>query len=353
MMEIRLSFAPGEVRIALLKDDELLDAALWLPGKPDGWGDVHVARITTHSPTLGGAFVELAAPSPLTGFLTGKKLPPEGSLVCARIIRGAQNGKGVRLKLHPLPQGSELGIAPRRLSSGPTPLEEMAQRYKDAPILLDSARLAASLPTYLRPRIQRVPQSFDETLEAEWAALLSPEAELSPLKAHITPTPALTAIDLDSASQPDFATNVACFPALLRQIRLRNLSGTILIDPAGVKSNKRPALVPFLEKANAQEDDPLAPRILGITPSGLLEITRPRRRAALHEHYTSPHGQALAILHQILAEGLTGAQLSAPPAIIHALENDLSALDDFHYETGRKLTLQCRPLSPTSCWSLS
>ncbi|MCQ0041830.1 MAG: ribonuclease E/G [Bombella sp.] len=352
-MEIRLASAPGEIRIALLKDDALLDAALWRPGAPDGWGDVHIVRITAHAPALGGAFVELASPA-CTGFMKGRRLPPEGSLVRAQVTRSAQNGKGLRLRALPWPEDMEAGTAPRRLTSGPTPLDEiLGLAPSDCPILTDSAALAARLPPRLHARLHRVSRSFDEVLEADWAALTSPDAQVGPLTAHITPTHALTAIDLDAHQTPDFAANLACFGPLLREIRLRNLSGTILIDPAGVRSSKRPALVPFLRKAADREQDPLQPRITGITPGGLLEMTRPRHRAPLHELYASPHGQGLAILQRIASEGLKGDRLHAPPAIIQALEADSGALEDLFHLTGHRLTLLSHPVSPSSCWSLS
>lgn len=352
-MEIRLASAPGEIRIALLKDDALLDAALWRPGAPDGWGDVHVVRITAHAPHLGGAFVELAGPAS-TGFMKGRKLPAEGSLVWAQVTRSAQNGKGLRLRAIPVPDGAETGEAPRRVTAGPTPLDDILQQVSaNCPLIVDDAALAARLPASLHSRLKRVSRSFDEVLDADWAALSSPDATVGPLIAHITPTHALTAIDLDAHQNPDFAANLACFGPLLREIRLRNLSGTILIDPAGIRSNKRPALVPFLRKTADREQDPLQPRITGITPSGLLEMTRPRHRAPLHELYASPHGQGLAILQRIISEGLKGDTLHAPPAIIRALEADPVALEDLFHATGQRLTLHSHPVSPPSCWSLS
>ncbi|MCX5616469.1 ribonuclease E/G [Bombella sp. TMW 2.2559] len=352
-MEIRLASAPGEIRIALLKDDTLLDVTLWRPGAPDGWGDVHVVRITAHAPHLGGAFVGLTGPTE-TGFMKGRKLPAEGSLVCAQVTRSAQNGKGLRLRALPVPDGVEAGTAPRLITPGPTPLDDiLRQAPDDCPLIVDDAALAARLPASLHSRLKRVSRSFNDVLEADWAALTSPDASVGPLIAHITPTHALTAIDLDAHQNPDFAANLACFGPLLREIRLRNLSGTLLIDPAGVRSSKRPALVPFLRKAADREQDPLQPRITGITPSGLLEMTRPRHRAPLHELYSSPHGQGLVLLQRIVSEGLKGNQLHAPPAIIRALEADPVALEDLFHATGQRLTLHSHPVSPSSCWSLS
>ena len=37
--------SPGEVRVAALDGDALLDAAIWRPGAPDGVGDLHRGRV--------------------------------------------------------------------------------------------------------------------------------------------------------------------------------------------------------------------------------------------------------------------------------------------------------------------
>jgi len=75
--------------------------------------------------------------------------------------------------------------------------------------------------------------------------------------------------------------NTALIPEIARQILLRNLSGAILIDFAGMKSSARPKLLPALEQA--LKADPLNPRCLGFSHLGFAEITRPRVRPPLHE----------------------------------------------------------------------
>ncbi|MXV36443.1 MULTISPECIES: ribonuclease E/G [unclassified Saccharibacter] len=351
MIELRLSGSPGEVRIALLEDDTLVDVALWRPGAPDGWGNIYDVRVKTVVPSLDGAFIQTDQGA--DGFLTSRKKITEGSLLCAQLIRCAQNGKGARFKPIARPASLPPATEPRLLQCGPSALEELVERAPHAPIIVDDMTVAAALPAALKSRVQRVPKSFDTVLEGEWDALMQPSASLGPFIAHFSPTPALTAIDLDSASHPDFATNVACFPELLRHIRLRNLSGTLLIDPAGVRSRKRPALVPFLKKAVEQEKDPLQPRVTGVTPSGLLELTRPRRRPPLHELMRSPHGQGLAILRQIIRDNLPGQTLHAPPEIVHALEEDPDALSECVRTRCQPLALHVAPPSSSCCWNLS
>ena len=45
MPVIRASVSPGEVRVALLQDDTLLDYRLERPARPEGLGDLHRARV--------------------------------------------------------------------------------------------------------------------------------------------------------------------------------------------------------------------------------------------------------------------------------------------------------------------
>ncbi len=69
------------------------------------------------------------------------------------------------------------------------------------------------------------------------------------MRALIEPTAALVAIDVDMAAATagrdakqakQEAANRAALPALARQIRLRNLSGAILVDLAGLSMRRRP-----------------------------------------------------------------------------------------------------------------
>ena len=77
------------------------------------------------------------------------------------------------------------------------------------------------------------------------------------------------------------AANRAALPELVRQIRLRNLSGAILVDLAGLSLRRRAALAEPLRAALAT--DPVGPRLLGFTAGGLAEIQRPRLHPPLHE----------------------------------------------------------------------
>lgn len=357
MRECRLAWSPGEARIAICDEDTLIDFAIWRPGMPDGYGDLHAVRVQKAVSALGGAFVALAGGG--SGFLTGTHR--EGELVAARVTRSAQNGKGLRLKPYgSLPEGCD---APCLVARGPSPLETLASRYGDAPIFCDDPALMALLPPGLRPRLERVSQAFDPVLQSRCDDLMAPLTALpNGLWATITPTPALTAIDLDDP-MPDqrrqmdgFMANRHAFPALAAEIRMRNLSGAILIDPAGVALRKRPALVPLL--AEAFGDDPQQAKALGATALGLLEVVRTRGRPPLHELATSPGGLGLAALRQILNERESTTQggsprLKASLGVVRALEADRQALAGFALEWGAALTLVMDPGYPDSFWSFT
>lgn len=369
MIECRIAWSPGEARIAVCDENGLVDFALWRPGMPDGYGDIHAVRVQKSAPALGGAFVLLENGS--TGFLTGTHA--EGALVTARVTRSAQNGKGLRLKPDTAERAGYVSTStdsttrdrPVLLTHGPSPLEELAARYPEARLCCDAPALMALVPPALRPRIDRVSRAFDDVLEAECDDLLSPHAELAHgVRASFTPTPALTAIDLDDPN-PDqrrqmdgFNANRHAFSALARQIRMRNLSGAILVDPAGVPLRKRPALGKFL--AEALQGDPMQPKMLGATALGLLEIVRTRGRPPLHEALASPGGRGLLALREILRDRndrQPGRQRGGAPvlraslAVTRALEADRDALAQFSLEWGATLSVTMMPDYPDSYWS--
>ncbi len=352
---LRASASPGEVRIALTGGDGALhDYAIWRPGAPDGVGDVHCGRVIARVPAMAGMFVSLASGE--EGFLPDTKAGADlasGALIGVRITRGAQGGKGPRLERVYVPD-TDLGrIA--RLAPGPSPLAELAAGHPEAPVLVDDLALAAELRSTLGARVRYTPAAFDAVTEDAIAALAEPAATIfGGVRAWFHPTPALTAIDLDTAgatearaakSLAQAALNRAVLPALARQIRLRNLSGAILVDFAGMKSRKRAALAPALSAALAE--DPLKPRLLGFTALGFAEILRPRLRPPLHERQRGAHAAGLAALRALLAECRHAPgrppRLVASPAIVSALEADQVARADFTREAGREWRLASDP----------
>ncbi len=276
------------VRIALLNRDVLTEFFLWDPANPDGVGDIMTARVAARMPAMAGSFVDLG--SGQTGFLpdsAGAKTLTEGAYLTVRVTRAAQGGKGVRLAAAEGIPAEKPGLMRR----GPGPLVELAGRFPAARIVLDDYALIASLRPALEGRMDYRADAFDAVLEDEVAALAAPTAALPHGAAmHIGLTAALTAIDIDAGAATadaagkaasQLALNTAIIPEICRQIVLRNLSGGILIDFAGMKPAARQKLTAPLAAALAA--DPLKPRFLGFSNLGYAELSRPRVRPPLHE----------------------------------------------------------------------
>jgi hypothetical protein len=150
------------------------------------------------------------------------------------------------------------------------------------------------------------------------------------------------------------ALNRAVLPALAGQIRLRNLSGAIVADLAGLSPRKRAALGPDFIAALAK--DPLHPRFLGFTALGLAEIVRPRIHPPLHELLAGALAQGLAALRAVVAEFSRDPRempaIRAHHTVVAALHADPVALPDVVRRTGRQVTLRSDPSLPATAWVL-
>ncbi|HVE20602.1 MAG TPA: ribonuclease E/G [Acidocella sp.] len=278
---IAVSRRAEQVRIALLAGDVLREFWIWDRARPDGVGDVYTGRVEAVMPALAGRFVELGG---VSGFLpdsAGGKTLPEGSFATFIVTRAAQGDKGPRLAA----AGGTPADRPGLLRRGPGPLLDLCARHPAEPVLLDDYALIAELRPALEGRMRFDAAAFDAVLEDEVAGLSELSAPL-PLGAvmHITPAPAATLIDLDAKAASGvsaLALNTTILPEIARQIVLRNLSGGILIDFAGMKSSARAKLAAPLRTALAA--DPLKPELLGFSHLGFAELTRRRIRPPLHE----------------------------------------------------------------------
>ncbi len=278
---IAVSRRDGRIRIALLGNDSLREFWLWDPARPDGVGDVYTGRIEAVLPALAGRFVELGGG---TGFLpdsAGGKTLSEGMFAAFTVTRAPQGDKGPRLAVATDTPADRPGL----LRRGPGPLLDLCARHPAEPLAIDDYALIAELRPALEGRMRYNAAAFDPVLEDEVASLAEPSAAL-PLGAamHITPAPAATLIDIDAKAASNvspLALNTAILPEIARQIVLRNLSGGILIDFAGMKPAARAKLAAPLREALAA--DPLKPELLGFSNLGFAELSRRRIRPPLHE----------------------------------------------------------------------
>jgi hypothetical protein len=160
---------------------------------------------------------------------------------------------------------------------------------------------------------------------------------------HIQTTRALTALDVDSAGVGDGLArfNEAALPEIARQIRLRNLSGAILLDVAGLSAKRRQALLEPLRAA--LRPDALA-RLVGLTGLGLFEIVRDRIHPPMAEILHTPLAEGLAALRQAArdasARPAQRLMLEARPEVITALRALPGALEEYAALAGHGLELR-------------
>jgi hypothetical protein len=309
---------------------------------------------------MAGAFVALADAEGFLPDSDGAKGLTAGTILTVRITRAAQGNKGPRLTTRdcdPATAGP-VGLIRR----GPDPLARLAARYPDAPVLIDNAGVAAD--SRLGDRVSITQSVWDDDVAEAVDALSHPVVALpGGASLSIWPTPALIAIDVDGggalagqggARSRHEALNRTVVPALAEQIRLRNLSGGIVVDLAGLSPRRRAALGP--DFAAALAGDPLRPRFLGFTALGLAEIVRPRVHPPLHELLAGPLAAGLAALRAVMTafgqdpRGMPA--LRAHPAVVSALQGDAAGLADLARRTGRAVTLRSDPSLPATAWAL-
>jgi Rne/Rng family ribonuclease len=177
----------------------------------------------------------------------------------------------------------------------------------------------------------------------------------------IEETEALTAIDVNMGGSggrlPSEAAilkaNQAAARIAARQIRLRNIGGLVVVDFISMrnKGNRRTVVEAMRREMRS---DPVRHDVLGMTPAGLVEITRQRvgrPLAALHHRPRQeapkplPEAEACAALRAALRRAWTGKPaLVAAPEVIAALQGTLApALDEVNRRLGQALELREEP----------
>ena len=184
----------------------------------------------------------------------------------------------------------------------------------------------------------------------------------------INPTEALVAIDVNSGryvgrsnlEETALATNLEAVVEVVRQIRLRDLGGIIVVDFIDmVEREHREQVFAALERELAKDRAKF--KVLAISEFGLVEITRERSRANLERQLTSvcPYcegsGRILSAATTCLSirraalrlAGTTGPgelMLRVHPEVARALRGDESAvLDELERELGTRVLVQEDP----------
>ncbi len=208
------------------------------------------------------------------------------------------------------------------------------------------------------------PQALFEAhdIEEQIERALSPAADLaSGGDIVINETAALTAIDVNIGAASEgrgheetaLAVNLEAATAIAQQIRLRNLSGLIVIDFVSMKRHGAGEQV--LEKFRREMARDSRPAyVVGFTRLGLVEMTRPRRRDSLSHilggpcpacqgagFLKSPESVAFEALRAVASTSGAALTLRAAPQVITALKGPASAaLKEVEARLGQPLGLE-------------
>lgn len=363
--QLFISALPGEVRAAWLADGLLHDLVILRDDRPSLADNIYLGRVVTLQPKLAAAFVDIGAERP--GFLPLDEAPKglsEGDSLILRVARDATAEKGVRLtaRFGDLPRAlvaaAEGAVPPVLLRRAQDPLSSALEAAEalDEIVIDDPATFArARQMVVARPEMsERLRLDLDPAplferagIEAQIEALLEPRVDLpSGGFLLVEPVQTLTAIDVNagrhdgSGGAGALAVDLEAAAEIPRQLRLRGLSGLIVVDFLELADpGARERVVRTLQQGLA--DDAQPGRVSAMRRSGLVEITRRRAGPALHEVLTEacgiagggrvhePVSQAFAALRaaRVAATGAPGrgVAIAGGPRLIAALEGPAAA----------------------------
>ena len=184
--------------------------------------------------------------------------------------------------------------APALLYVRENPLYEYIRRYKDSleQVVVNNRNLLAELENVMGEGMAKYEAKpfelygLDEQLVEALSRTIGIKGGAS---IHIEQTRACVTIDVDCAEVKSGGgvskANEDAAYEIARQIRLKNLSGKIIIDFAG--SSEYRFMKPVIEILQTElADDPSRARVLGLSKAGNIEILRQRRRPSLMDLYT-------------------------------------------------------------------
>lgn len=183
--------------------------------------------------------------------------------------------------------------APTVLYNKENPLFEYIRRYKDSlkEVVVDTPKLKEQVEAVFAGTVTLQKEAFEEFgIDDAIVEALNRTVKLKHGgNLHIEETRAFVAIDVDSGGKRSVgdidSLNIEAAKEIARQIRLRNLSGKIIIDFAGSSEYRfMKKVLEVLEEELA--DDICHSRVLGLSRAGNVEILRQRRRPSLRDLYT-------------------------------------------------------------------
>ena len=269
-----------------------------------------------------------------------------GSVIAARLVTSAPRNAVARDE-----QGTEYLLprgAPGVTEGGTLNIEVRREAIPGAePWKRPLARMTGA-PAGYAPPVEGRPASGDELRTGGWDDLVE-EARTGIVhfgggELRVSPTPAMTLIDVDGYLAPDELAVLGAAEAA-KAIRRLDIGGSIGIDlpTAGLKAARQRA---------ADAIDAILPQPFertAVNGFGFVQIVRPRQRASLVEQAQdrAPF-EARALLRRVAFEGAGAKRIVAHPAIVAALQAKPDWLDSIARQVGGAIGLRADASLPMS-----
>ena len=284
---------PGETRVAVLAGDTVIEVYHHRKDQPVA-GAFYNGRISKPLPDGSAVFVEIGLDRPALMPCEAKPLP-EGKVVLVEITQPPRRDKGAKVRLVKK-VWSDDSTSPSRLGVVKPADHAISKCIALYANVLDCVIIAApnhdnAIEKMLGPNLRIDRWNGQDNLFEYFGVEEAIELALSPSVAFpgggkliIETTAALTTVDIDAGPLSAADANKAAMIALAYEIRLRNISGPIIVDL--IPSKNRGSAVMQLKRHVA--DDPVPTRVVGLTPEGRIELNRRRLRLSLADQLLDP-----------------------------------------------------------------
>ncbi len=313
-----IEFGIGETRALVLEHGDVVEAHVERAGDGLRCGDVWDARLTTILLTGRRGIIHAGVHEALL-----EPLPPaltEGALVRVEITREALPEAG-RPRLAKVRVAGAPGTIPGPVSAGPSLAARLQAR----------GFACRTLPRHGPDELEAA--GWSEAVETAATGHVTFEGGLL----TISPTPAMTVIDVDGPlPPPELARRAAV--AATQAIRRFDITGSIGIDFPGTDRAVRLELAALLDKHLPAPFERTA-----VNGFGFVQIVRPRQRASLIERVRGEPvaTAALALLRQAeRSVGIGARTLVAALAVIAWLRERQPLLDELAARLGTVVRLQ-------------
>jgi Ribonuclease G/E len=343
---IFISRSPGETRAALVWGEQLLEV-VHLRDTEAQPGAIYVGRVGERLPGAADVFVDIGIGPHGLLEAKGQKFTT-GQRIAVEVLTPARAEKGHKLKLAQVPLPADDKAQLIQAAVHPTMVWAQAYQASLQEIVVDPPSQKRTYEATLRdiPVVTAAANDFtwaeieeqiDEALQTELAL---PRGG----RIRFEQTSALLSIDIDAAASSIDQANADAMDVIARQMRLRNLAGHLLVDLIHMKGKQR--FVDALKAACAA--DPVETRILGLTPSGMIDIVRQRTRPSLAEMLKTADATAYRALRmacrELIARRASRIEVALAPPVAAVLQEQLRDAYDEAVATAKgSIAVSARP----------